>query len=94
MSEPPSKRVKVDSDSFTPIASTSNSAPYQVTITPGLNKFETPKEFSFEGEEGLFGLVWPSLGFRASNEDETGILEYVDPTVPPFSGIIKHRLVK
>ncbi|KAK4691535.1 hypothetical protein P7C70_g9326, partial [Phenoliferia sp. Uapishka_3] len=47
--------------------------------------------FSFSGEGGLFGSLVGTLGKRASEEPEVGITEYVDPDIPPFSGIIKHR---
>ncbi|KAL8279139.1 hypothetical protein RQP46_008395 [Phenoliferia psychrophenolica] len=50
-----------------------------------------PNPFSWAGEGGLFGSLVETLGRRASTEPEVGISEYVDPDIPPFSGIIKHR---
>ncbi|KAM0752966.1 tRNA pseudouridine synthase D [Meredithblackwellia eburnea MCA 4105] len=40
---------------------------------------------------GLFALLKHHIGKRTSTEDEVGIHEYVDNSVPSFKGIIKHR---
>jgi hypothetical protein len=74
--EPLSKRLKLDSPA-------DDSA---IPVVPA-----TLDPFSFERETGLFGSVYHSLGLAASTELEVGISEYVDPTIPGFSAIIKHR---
>ena len=81
--QPPAKRIKLDAVAAA-AAVVAASTPAPPASAPA---------FSFEGETGLFGLVAPSLGFRAATEPEVGILEYVDPDIPAFSGIIKHRCV-
>lgn len=85
-SDPPAKRVKLD-----PEATPAADAPVAPAAAAPAPAGPTKAQFSFEGEKGLFGTVAPSLGVRASTEDEVGISEYADATVPPFSGIIKHR---
>lgn len=93
--QPPAKRVKLEEElipsTSSPSLPTTTTTEEIVPTSKSVLKYLTPIQFSFEGEKGLFGLVFPSLGFRASTEEETGILEYVDGTIPPFSGIIKHR---
>ena len=60
-------------------------------------KLEAPSReaelFGQSNESGLFFALRSTLGLRASTEEEVGITEYVDPTIPPFEGIIKHRCV-
>lgn len=98
--QPPAKRVKLAEDPSSSLASpsiptTTTTPKVEAEIEPTTKSvpknYLTPQEFSFSEEKGLFELVFPSLGFRASTEEETGILEYVDGSIPPFSGIIKHR---
>jgi hypothetical protein len=76
--QPPAKRVKLDDVSVPAPA-------------PAVAPATTEDRFSFANETGLFASVFPYLGIRAATEPEVGILEYVDPDVPPFAGIIKHR---
>ena len=85
-SDPPAKRVKLDTE----VSATSDAPVAPPAAVPAPAALAKP-QFSFEGETGLFATVAPTLGVRAATEDEVGISEYADATVPPFSGIIKHR---
>lgn len=80
---PPAKRVKLQED--TPVEAAPRPIP---SLLP---PYSVPSEFSFDDEQGLFGLVKVRLGHEAPAEEDTGILEYVNASIPAFSGIIKHR---
>lgn len=82
---PPAKRVKLQED--TPVEAAPRPIPSSVP------PYSVPSEFSFDDEKGLFGLVKQRLGHETPSEEDTGILEYVNASIPSFSGIIKHRCV-
>ena len=76
----PAKKLKLDEPESAPAA-------------PAVPE-PAPNPFSWAGEGGLFASLVDTLGKRASTEPEVGISEYVDPEIPPFSGIIKHRCAR
>lgn len=93
---PPSKRVKFDEADTVQSATSSETvaatgAP--TTDAQSADKQDTTDDghYTFDNETGLFAAIKHTLGVRASNEQEVGITEYADSTVPAFAGIIKHR---
>lgn len=80
--EPSAKRVRLDE--------TISTAPAPIPApTPAPTKAKLFPQF--QTESGLFGSIKDTIGIEAAAEPDVGITEYVDPAVPPFSGIIKHR---
>ncbi|GAA5865441.1 hypothetical protein JCM8547_001245 [Rhodosporidiobolus lusitaniae] len=80
--EPAAKRVRLDPEQKAPPAQ----AP-----APSSSSSNLIPTFINSSSTGLYGVLAPSLGKRAANEEEVGVTEYVSASVEPFSGIIKHR---
>lgn len=98
---PPTKRARLDqdasavaTDTTSAVAATTVLAPASATASAVGEQVAAPSDpFSFEHETGLFKTLKDSLGRRAATEEEVGVTEYADSSVPPFAGIIKHRSV-